>query len=102
MTSPEIQLQRSIEGSFAPTIAGLYDDAEAIAANPYYPNLREVFFGGAVARPSAVSGEAYAEVSFDYFTAVNSILKGEVTAAEAMADLETKLVDLAVYEAEAP
>jgi trehalose/maltose transport system substrate-binding protein len=95
LTSPEIQLQRSIEGSFAPTIADLYDNSDALAANPYYLTLKDVFAGGAVARPSGVSGEAYAEVSFDYFTAVHNVLTGDQTAAQALADLEDGLTALA-------
>lgn len=94
MTSPEVQLRRSVEGSFSPTIPELYDDAEAVAANPYYTTLKDVFFGGAVARPSSLSGEAYAEVSFDYFEAVHDILTGERTAAESLIDLEAKLTEL--------
>jgi trehalose/maltose transport system substrate-binding protein len=102
MPSPEVQLRRSIEGSFAPTVPELYDEPEAVAANPYYPSLKEVFFGGAVARPSSISGEAYAEVSFAYFNAVHDILTGDKTAAEALADLEENLIDITVYEAAVP
>lgn len=101
MTSPAVQRRRSVEGAFAPTIPALYDEAEVVAANPYYTTLKDVFFGGAVARPSAVSGEAYAEVSFDYFEAVHSILTGEATAAEAMANLQDELVNLTISEGEA-
>jgi trehalose/maltose transport system substrate-binding protein len=54
-----------------------------------------------VARPSAVSGEAYAEVSFEYFEAVHSILTGEVSAPEALTNLEANLADLAIYESRA-
>jgi trehalose/maltose transport system substrate-binding protein len=101
MTSPEVQRRRSIEGAYAPTIPELYDDAEVVAANPYYSTLKDVFAGGAVARPSAVSGEAYAEVSFEYFEAVHSILTGEVSAQEALTNLEANLADLAIYESRA-
>jgi trehalose/maltose transport system substrate-binding protein len=102
LTSREIQRQRSIAGSFAPTIPELYDVPEVIEANPFYTTLKDVFFGGAVARPSAISGKAYAEVSFDYFTAVHNILTGQATPTEALTELETKLVDLAIYEADRP
>jgi trehalose/maltose transport system substrate-binding protein len=101
LTSPEIQERRSIEGSYAPTIAALYDNAEVVSANPYYTSLKDVFQGGAVARPSAASGEAYAELSFLYFTTVHDILTGSRPAADALADLQSQLVDLANYEATA-
>jgi trehalose/maltose transport system substrate-binding protein len=73
-----------------------------VAANPYYESLQEVFTGSAVARPSAISGEAYPEVSFDYFTAVHSILTGDTPATQALADLDERLSTLAEYEAVAP
>ena len=101
LTSAEVQERRSIEASFAPTIPALYDKAEVVNANPYYNSLKDVFSGGAVARPSAASGEAYAELSYLYFTAVHDILTGSRPAAEALADLQTQLVDLAGYEATA-
>ena len=102
MTSPETQLRRSVGASYAPTIPEVYDNPEAVAANPYYTALRDLFPDGAVARPSSQAGEAYAEVSFAYFTAVHDILTGDQPAAEAIADLELKLRDLATYEAVAP
>lgn len=102
LTSREVQLHRSIEGAFSPTIPELYEEAAAVEANPYYKTLKNIFFGGAVARPSTVSGKAYAEVSFDYFTAVHNVLTGETTAAEALTELEAKLADLINYETELP
>lgn len=99
LTSREVQLRRSVEGAYLPTIPELYEDPAAVAANPYYSRLKDVFSGGTVARPSTVSGEAYAEVSFDYFTAVHSILTGQSTATEALTDLQTKLLDLVQPEA---
>jgi trehalose/maltose transport system substrate-binding protein len=94
LTSREVQVQRSVEGAYLPTIPELYDDPATVAANPYYSRLKDVFSGGTVARPSSVSGAAYAEVSFDYFTAVHSILTGQTTATQAMSNLQTKLSDL--------
>ncbi len=102
LTSREVQLRRAVEGSYAPTIADLYDDPQVVEANPYYSSLKDVFSGQAIARPSSVSGQAYAEVSFDYFNAVHDILTGDATAAEAMDQLQTKLTELTQYEELAP
>ena len=98
LTSMEAQKERAIEGSFAPTIAELYEDEAVIQANPYYETLKDVFLGGAVARPSTVSGKAYAEVSHDYFTAIHSILTGDASAAQTLAELEERLADMALAE----
>ena len=51
LTSAEEQKRRAIEGSFNPTIAALYEDAEVLAANPFFGELYETFTS-AVARPS--------------------------------------------------
>lgn len=102
MTSPEVQKQRAIEGAFLPTVATLYDDVDILAANPYYRELGPVFQGGAVARPSSVSGSLYNEVSIAYFSAVHQVLTGQRSAAEAMADLEEMLQELTGFETAAP
>jgi trehalose/maltose transport system substrate-binding protein len=100
LTSPEVQLRRAIGGSYPPTIAALYENTDVLAANPYYSTLKGVFQGGAVARPSGLTGEAYVEVSFLYYTAVNDILEGRELASEAVADLEDKLIEIAIYNKE--
>lgn len=102
MTSHQVQLQRSIKSSFLPTIPELYDNPQALAANPYYSRLKEVFFGGALARPSTISGKLYSDVSTAYFTAVHSTLAGEVSAAESLASLEEELVKITGFKTGAP
>ena len=102
MTSPQVQLQRSVEGSFLPTIPELYDDPQVLAANPYYSRLKEVFFGGAVARPSTVSGKLYSQVSKAYFTAVHAVLTGEASSGEALANLETELTTITGFKTDIP
>lgn len=93
MCSPGVQKSFSIERSHLPTIASIYDDPEAILANPYYPKLKAIFAGGAVARPSTVSGRFYPQVSAAYYTAVNQILTGK-DATSTVKDLEGKLKDI--------
>jgi trehalose/maltose transport system substrate-binding protein len=91
MTSPEIQKRRSIALANIPTLAPLYEDAEVLAANPYYERMLPVFQGGAAARPSTITGEFYNDVSTAYFTGVSQILSGEKDAAEAVADIEEQI-----------
>lgn len=94
MTSPEVQKRRSIEGSFLPTIANLYDDPDILSANPYYASLKEVFMGGAVARPSGPTGALYNDVSVAYFSAVHDVLSGKKDATTAVTELEQTLITL--------
>ncbi len=94
MTSLEVQKSAAIELSHLPTIPDLYDDPDVLAANPFFGSLKDVFLGGAVARPSTVTSDLYNEVSTDYFTAINQILVGNVPAEEAIKDLEGKLNDI--------
>jgi trehalose/maltose transport system substrate-binding protein len=94
MTSMELQKSFTIEHSRLPTIPELYEDSEVLALYPFFGTLKEVFLGGAVARPSTVSADLYNEVSTAYFTSVNQIITGQAEAASAVADLEGQLNDI--------
>ena len=92
LTSKELQKSFAIEQSRLPTIVELYDDADVLEANPFFGDLKQVFLGGAVARPSTVTSDLYNEVSTAYFTAVNEILTGQASdAAARVAQLATDL-----------
>lgn len=90
----EAQKIRATQGSFLPTMAALYEDEDVLEANPFFGQLLEVFAGGAVARPSTVTGDRYNEVSTIYFTEVNKVLTGEQTGAEAVERIESQLQDI--------
>jgi trehalose/maltose transport system substrate-binding protein len=90
MCSMEVQKSHAIELSTLPTIEELYDDKDVLAAQPFFGRLKDVFTGGAVARPSTVTGENYPEVSSAYFTAINTILTGADTKST-LSDLENKI-----------
>jgi len=94
LTSAEIQKSRAIELSNLPTISSLYEDADVLAAQPFFGSLLETFSGGAVARPSTVSSSEYNNVSIAYFTAVHGVLTGGSDAATALADLEGDLEEV--------
>jgi len=93
MTSKEVQKSRAIELSTLPTMASLYDDPDVLAAQPFFGALKDVFTGGAVARPSTAAGENYPDVSSAYFTAVNQILTGSDTKST-LSTLEGKIKDI--------
>jgi len=88
----DVQLGRSLMTSLPPTVPDLYDDPEVLKTNPYYTPLKQVFLGGAVSRPSSVTGHKYAEVSRAYFRAVHSVLTRQQNASAAVAALERELV----------
>lgn len=91
MCSPEIQKSFAIERSHLPTIASVYDDADVAKSSEFIPRLKDVFNGGAVARPSSVSGDVYPRVSSAYWTTVNNILTGQTSAADGLKALESTL-----------
>ncbi|RYG92898.1 ABC transporter substrate-binding protein [Loktanella sp. IMCC34160] len=93
LAGPEAQKQRAINESNLPTIMSLYDDADIAAAQPIIPQWKDVFLQ-AVPRPSAPTRQDYNEVSTLFFTAVHSVISGEESAADALADLEVDLEDL--------
>jgi trehalose/maltose transport system substrate-binding protein len=94
MTSYEGQKIRATQGSFLPTIGALYEDDHLLAANPFFGQLYDVFAGGAVARPSTVTGEDYNQVSTIYFTEVNKVLTGQQTGQQAVEAIESQLQSL--------
>ncbi len=94
MTSPEIQKAKAIENSNLPTIASVYDDADVAAASEFIPRLKEVFQGGAVARPSSVTSFLYNDVSIAYFTGLNQVLTGQAEAAAAVEDITSQIEDI--------
>jgi len=90
LTGPAEQKRRAIAGSFNPTIAALYGDADVLAANPFFGELHPTF-ANAVARPSKVTGGRYNRVSSDFWNAVHATLAGNGTATENLAGLAKKL-----------
>jgi trehalose/maltose transport system substrate-binding protein len=89
MTSAEVQKARAIERSNLPTRASLYEDADVLAANPFFGQLLDVFSSGSVARPSTPSADLYGEVSQKYYTALNEIIAGTAS------DIPGRISDLA-------
>ena len=90
LVSPAEQKRRAIEGSFAPTIASLYQDPEILAANPFFAELAKVL-EGAVARPSAATGAQYAKVSSLFWETAHATLNGYGTARDNLARLDSRL-----------
>jgi trehalose/maltose transport system substrate-binding protein len=91
MCSPEVELSFAVERSHLPTIASVYDAPEVAEASEFIPRLKEVFQGGAVARPSSVSAEEYNAVSTIYFTELNQVLTGAKSGADAAAAMEEQM-----------
>ncbi len=102
MSSRRVQSQRALAVSYLPTIPALYEDPQVLAANPHFGRLKDVLLGGAVARPSAVTGKSYHAVSAAYSNAVHSVLTGQASAEQALADLEARLVSLTGFKPAAP
>ncbi|TVQ35467.1 MAG: ABC transporter substrate-binding protein [Geminicoccaceae bacterium] len=94
LASFEEQKRRAIVGAYNPTIAALYENQEVLEANPFFGDLYDTFTN-AVARPSAVTGTRYNQVSTEFWNAVHRALSGQATAEAALADLERRLQRLA-------
>lgn len=90
LTSPEVQKQRAIEGSYNPTIAALYQDQEVLAAAPFFGALYDLFTN-AVARPSTVTGVKYNQVSSAFWNAVHRVLSGKQDANASLKALKRRL-----------
>jgi len=90
LTSREEQKRRALEGGYQPTIPALYEDQELLAKRPFFKITRQILDGTA-ARPSAVTGERYSEVSTLFWNAVHATLSKNGDAATNLAQLEKDL-----------
>ena len=90
MTSPEVQKERAIKGSYNPTIPALYKDKDVLAATPFFGDLYNVFTS-AVPRPATVTGLKYNEVSSAFWNATHDVLSGKSSAEDSLKRLEGRL-----------
>ncbi len=87
LSSPEVSKMQAIAASHLPVFAEVYEDAEVLAANPWFRDARAVVLG-ARARPVT---PRYAEVSEAIRTSMNGFLAGTRTADQALADITQRL-----------
>ncbi len=97
MASYEEQKARAVVGSLNPTIMALYDDADVLAAVPFFGSLYDVFIN-AVARPSTIAAPNYSPVSQAFYNAVHSVLTGSETAENALAIAALDIADITGLE----
>ncbi|QTF94516.1 ABC transporter substrate-binding protein [Halomonas sp. BM-2019] len=90
LTGHDEQKRRAIQGAYNPTLAALYQDEEVLEAVPFFGELYDTFVN-AVARPSAVTGDAYGRVSNAFFSTSHDVLSGSKSGEQAVADLERDL-----------
>ena len=90
LTGPSEQKRRAIKAGLNPTIERLYRDPELLAAMPSLGELRTII-AGAVARPSAVTGRRYNQVSNEFWNAVHDVLSGRTPAPASLAALAQRL-----------
>jgi len=93
LSSPEVQKDRALKGSFNPTIASLYKDPEILKSAPFMGELLPTFTA-AVGRPSTVTGAKYNQVSNQFWNAVHDVLSGKTKAETAFAGLNASLTRL--------
>jgi len=87
LSSPEVSKMQAIMASHLPVFPEVYEDAEVLAANPWFRDARPVVIG-ARARPVT---PRYPEVSETIRTAMNGFLAGTRTADQVLADLTQRL-----------
>jgi len=90
LTSRAEQKRRAVTAAYNPTMPALYDDAQVLAANPFFRTLYPTF-SEAVARPSRPTGRKYNRVSSAFWNAVHGVLIGAAEPGPALADLEHEL-----------
>ncbi|MFB9968916.1 ABC transporter substrate-binding protein [Pseudoroseomonas cervicalis] len=90
LAGPEEQKRRAVQAAYNPTLPALYEDAEIIAANPFFRTLYGTF-ENAVARPSRPTGSKYNRVSNAIWTRVHAVLSQRMQAGAALTALEQDL-----------
>ena len=94
LTGIHVQKRRAVQNGYLPTRPRLYDDPELLQALPQAQSLRNAGLETWVARPSAVTGNAYVNVSKAYYEAVHSVLSGQRQPEEALESVNKQLVEL--------
>lgn len=94
LTSAAVQKCRAVEDGYLPTLPRLYDDPELMKAVPQAEALRKTGLTDWVARPSSVTGNAYADISRTYFTAVHAVLSRQIAPEEALHKVEKRAIEL--------
>ncbi|WP_445010445.1 ABC transporter substrate-binding protein [Vreelandella stevensii] len=90
LTAEAQQKAHAIEFGRNPTRLALYEDDEVLAAQPFIGELYETVMKG-VPRPASVTGSAYPRVSNAVFNRVHDALSGNMTAEQAVQQLEGEL-----------
>lgn len=90
LAGPEEQKRRAVQAAYNPTLPALYEDAEILAANPFFRTLYSSF-ENAVARPSRPTGSKYNRVSNAIWTRVHAVLSQRMQAGAALTALEQDL-----------
>jgi trehalose/maltose transport system substrate-binding protein len=92
LTGEAEQKIRAIEGAFMPTIESLYEDSDVQEAMPFIEEFRRIHRNVA-ARPSALTGPKYQDLSKVYWDAVSDILNG-ADAADRLSQAEEELAQV--------
>lgn len=85
LTDARAQRRRALADGTPPGIAVLYEDGDVKARIPAAAQIAESLAEHAVARPAAMTGGYYTEISLVYFVEVNRVLTGEQDGASAVA-----------------
>lgn len=94
MTSAGVQRSYAIERANVPCRLSVFDDPGVIEAQKFISELKPIFQGESVVRPSTVTGENYADVSQSYFQNLNAVLAGSMSASDAAKKIADDITNL--------
>ncbi|MCE8051747.1 ABC transporter substrate-binding protein [Halomonas daqingensis] len=90
LTAEAQQKAHAIRFGMNPTRVTLYQDKEVLEVQPFIGELYDTLVSG-VPRPANVTGEHYTRVSNAFFNRVHDVLSGDLTAEQALGQLEREL-----------
>ncbi len=94
LSGREAQMELWDLHAMMPTLREFYENPQSMQSRPAIAEVWQDVNKVITTRPSAMAGKHYDEVSVAYFSAVHSILTGEVPPEKAIADLQAKLVNI--------
>jgi len=94
LTGAQVQKCRAIQDGYLPTLPRLYNDPDLLKAVPQAHALRKAGLAKWIARPSAITGNHYADVSRTYYGAVHAVLSRQLQPEEALGGVEKRLIEL--------
>lgn len=102
IVSEATQRDRAIRGGYIPPGTKLQESPDVMAYTSLHGDAASLVIRNVVARPALQSGNLYSRVSRAYYTAIHAALARQITADQAISQMERELVKITGFHVTAP